>query len=67
MDNKFFNETHSLNEIIFYYKNDKYPNAYCLLWNKERHDALATEDAKMLVCENGKVVETDGISKPAIY
>lgn len=67
MTEKYFNQTHSLPEIILYYKNNKFPNAYCLLWNKVNHDGLATEQGKILMCENGKVVETDGITKPTIH
>ena len=67
MTEKYFNQTHSLNEIISYYKNDKFPNAYCLLWNREWHKGLATEYPKIIKCENGKVVEIDGITEPPIH
>ena len=64
---KFFNELLSLQSIIGCYINNGFPNAYCLLWNKEYNNALATEVPELLMTEMRKVVETDGVADLAIH
>ena len=64
---KFFNELLSLQSIIGCYINNEFPNAYCLLWNKEYNNALATEVPELLMTEMRKVVETDGVADLAIH
>lgn len=64
---KAFNTVLSLNEIVGCYINDEFPNAYCLLWNKEYNNALATEVPELIMTEMRKVVETDGISELSIH
>jgi hypothetical protein len=64
---KFFNELLSLQNIIGCYINNEFPNAYCLLWNKEYNNALATEVPDLLMTEMRKVVETDGVADLAIH
>ena len=42
---KDFNTLLSLNEIANCYKNNSFPNAHCLLWNKETSaELLITQD-----------------------
>ena len=57
---KFFNETMSLGKIVRCYNDNKFPNAYCILWNGDLDNALATESTQILLTENNKVVEIDG-------
>lgn len=65
---KYFNVLLDLNSIIRCYRNDKFPNAYCLLWNQTIHDALATEVPEIVVTEKRrKVVEIDGSTKFPVY
>lgn len=65
---KYFNELLDLNSIIRCYQNNKFPNAYCLLWNQAIHKALATEVPEIIVTEmKRKVVEIDGGTKLSIY
>lgn len=59
-----FNQLMSLNEIISCYKNNEFPNAYCLLYNGIVYpELLATENRNIVTTENRKVVAIDGCSK----
>lgn len=64
---KYFNELLNLQSIISCYINNEFPNAYCLLWNKEYNNALASEVPELLMTEMRKVVETDGIADLTIH
>ena len=65
---KYFNELLDLNSIIRCYQNNEFPNAYCLLWNKTIHSALATEVPEIVITEKTrKVVEIDGGTKFPVY
>lgn len=47
-----------MNGIINCYKNNDFPNAHCLLWNKETGvNLLNTESKKVVETENKKGVE----------
>lgn len=58
---KNFNTLLSMNAIINCYKNNDFPNAHCLLWNKETGvNLLNTESKKVVETENKKGVEING-------
>lgn len=58
-----FNQLMSLNEIISCYKNNEFPNAYCLVYNGVVHpELLATENRDIVTTENRKEVAIDGSS-----
>ena len=68
IEKKYFNELLDLNSIIRCYQNDKFPNAYCLLWNQTIHNALATEVPELIITEmRRKVVEIDGGTSIPVY
>ena len=67
MTEKYFNETMSLSAIVGCYINNEFPNAYCLLWNKEYNNALATEVPELLMTEMRRVVETDGCTELSVH
>ena len=61
---KDFNTLLSLNEIINCYKNNSFPNAHCLLWNKETSaELLITQSSDIIKTQDNKGVSTDGKSK----
>ena len=63
---KDFNVLLSINDITNCYKNNAFPNAYCLLWNKEANaDLLITQSDDVIKTEDNKGVSTDG--KSAFY
>ena len=50
-----FNQLMSLNEIISCYKNNEFPNAYCLVYNGVIYpELLATENRDIVTTENRK-------------
>ena len=50
-----FNQLMSLNEIISCYKNNEFPNAYCLVYNGIiQPELLATENRDKVITENRK-------------
>ena len=50
-----FNQLMSLNEIISCYKNNEFPNAYCLVYNGIVYpELLATENRDIVTTENRK-------------
>lgn len=58
-----FNQLMSLNEIISCYKNNEFPNAYCLVYNGIVYpELLATENRNIVTTENRKGVAIDGSS-----
>lgn len=58
-----FNQLMSLNEIISCYKNNEFPNAYCLVYNGIIYpELLATENRNIVMTENRKEVAIDGSS-----
>ena len=60
---KYFNVLLSLNEIANCYKNNSFPNAHCLLWDKETSaELLITQSDDVIKTENNKGVSTDGKS-----
>lgn len=60
---KNFNILLSLNEIANCYKNNSFPNAHCLLWDKETSaELLITQSDDVIKTENNKGVSTDGKS-----
>lgn len=67
MIEKSFNTLLSLSAIASCYINNEFPNAYCLLWNKEYNNALATEVPELVMTEMRKVVETDGIANITVH
>ena len=63
---KDFNVLLSLNDITNCYKNNSFPNAECLLWNKEANaELLITQSDDVIKTECNKGVSTDG--KSAFY
>ncbi len=68
MTEMFFNVLLDYNSIVRCYRNKEFPNAHCLLWNKELHNALATEKTEFIITEmTRKVVEVDGSTELPIY
>ena len=60
---KDFNVLLSLNDITNCYKNNAFPNAHCLLWNKETSaELLITQRDDVVKTEDNKGVSTDGKS-----
>lgn len=58
-----FNQLMSLNEIISCYKNNEFPDAYCLVYNGVIYpELLATENRDIVTTENRKEVAIDGSS-----
>ena len=58
---KDFNTLLSLNDITICYKNNTFPNAHCLLWNKEKSaELLITESEDIIKTQDNKGVRTDG-------
>lgn len=65
---KFFNTFLSLDDIIEAYKTGSFPNAYCLLWNKEQSvRLLASESDKYIFTESRKGIELDGCTRVQIF
>ena len=58
-----FNQLMSLNDIISCYKNNEFPNAYCLVYNGLVYpELLATENRDIVMTENRKEIAIDGSS-----
>lgn len=56
-----FNTLEYIDNIIKYYKTNFFPNAYCLLVNKnELLNALTTEKTEIIESQNKKVVIING-------
>lgn len=56
---KDFNVLLSINDITNCYKNNAFPNAYCLLWNKEANaELLITQSDDVIITEDNKGVST---------
>ena len=51
---KDFNTLLSLNDITICYKNNTFPNAHCLLWNKEK-------SAELLITQSSNIKAQDNI------
>ena len=60
---KVFNILLPFNDIANCYKTNTFPNAHCLLWNKERGaELLITQICDILKPQDKKGVSTDGTS-----
>lgn len=57
----------SLSKIAWCYVNSEFPDAYCLLWNRYYDNGLATEVPEILLTQDRKAVETDGITELSIH
>lgn len=63
-----FNVLMDLNEITNAYKNNSFPNAYCLLWNKEQNvELLANEMGDYMFQENRKGVALNGSTELRLH
>ena len=61
---KAFNEVMSMNRIVECYKSGNFPNAYCLLWNKEQNvELLATETDRSIVTEEREGIARNGVPR----
>lgn len=61
MTKKYFNTLMSIGNIAKAYKNNKFPDAYCMMTTSlEEQVAIATEYAEILNTESRKVVLRDG-------
>ena len=60
---KDFNVLLPFNDIANCYKTNTFPNAHCLLWNKERGaELLITQSSDIIKTQDNKEVGTDGKS-----
>lgn len=58
---KNFNTLISMNDIVKAYKSGQFPNAHCLLWNKEdKVKFLVSEQNDSLTTEYRKEIALDG-------
>ena len=65
---KDFNILLSANDIVHCYKENDFPNAYCLLWNKEQLvDLITTQRNKVVATQREKGVAKDGITEFPVY
>lgn len=61
MTKKYFNTLMSIGDIVKCYKNNSFPDSYCLVTTSlEETVAVATEDREILKTESRKVVLKDG-------
>lgn len=61
MTKKYFNTLMSIGEIVRCYKNNSFPDSYCLMTTSlSEVDVITTEDRNILETERRKVVLKDG-------
>lgn len=65
---KAFNTLIDLTKITNAYKTNNFPNAYCLLWNKEQNvELLASERGDYIFQENRKGIGLNGSTELNLY
>ena len=56
---KDFNVLLSLNDITNCYKNNAFPNAHCLLWNKETSAELSVKQSNDIITASFNLIEIE--------